>query len=122
MEGSSTEMDAKVMARFNSFFLSEKEAEYVNLAEIDVCLGLEEGNRSLIGRIFGEKKANFIGVKNAMMKLWQHRGLCRVINLMQNVYQFVFKEAGDREVVMQGRPWLFDNYLMVLHQWQEDLK
>lgn len=69
VEGSSTEMDAEVMARFNSFSLSEKEAEDVNLAEIDVCQGLEDRNRSLIGRIFGEKKANFIGVKNAMMKL-----------------------------------------------------
>lgn len=52
LEGNSTEMDAEVMARFNSFSLSEKEAEDVNLSEIDVCIDLEEGNCSLIGRIF----------------------------------------------------------------------
>lgn len=122
LEVSSSEMDPEVMARFNSFSLSEKEAEDVNLLEADMCIGLEEGNRSLIGKIFGEKKANFQGVKNAMMKLWQYRGLCRVVSLTQNVYQFVFKEAGDREMVMQGRPWLFDNYFLVLHYWAEDLK
>lgn len=94
----------------------------MNLLDEDVFIGLEEDSRSLIGKIFGEKRANFQGVKNAMMKLWQHRGLCRVVSLTQNIYQFIFKEAGDREMVMQGRPWLFDNYLLVLHYWVENLK
>lgn len=115
-------MDPEVLARFNSFSLSAKESDGMELSEVDVGIGLEEGNRSLLGKIFGENRANFLGVKNTMMKLWQNKGLCKVVCLTQNVFQFVFKEAWDREVVLQGRPWLFDNYLLVLHQWEEDLK
>lgn len=83
MVGSTSELDSEVMARFNSFTLSEKEAEDVNLLETDVCIGVEVGNRSLIGRLFGEKRANFQGIKNVMMKLWQQRGLCKVVSLTQ---------------------------------------
>lgn len=109
------EMDVEVLAKLQNFSLTASESNRVELLEKDVGIGIEEGHRSLIGKVFGEKRANFLGVKNTMMKLWQHKGLCKVVGLTQNVYQFVFQATAEREMVMQGRPWLFDNYLMFLH-------
>lgn len=57
-----------------------------------------------------------------MMKLWQYRGLCKVAAIANNVFQFIFEDPLDREKVMLGRPWLFDNQLMVLQRWDEELK
>lgn len=112
-------MESEVLTRFQAFSLSVVEKQGVVLIEDDVKVGLKEAERSLIGRVFGEKKANLVGVKSTMMKIWQHRGLYKVVALDQNVFQFVFKEEGDREGIMQGRPWHFDNQLMVLHPWTE---
>lgn len=42
-----------------------------------------------------------------------------MISIALNVFQFVFKEASNRDGVMQGRPWLLDNQLMVLQIWEE---
>lgn len=39
-----------------------------------------------------------------MMKLWAHRGLCKMLALVQNVFQFVFIEANDMEGTLQGGP------------------
>lgn len=102
-------MESDVLARLKSFFLSNEESVGVELLESDVSIGLEEGNRSLVG-----KKVNFVRVRNAVMKLWQHRGLCKVVTVALNVFQFVFEDASTREGVMQGRPWLFNNQLLVL--------
>lgn len=71
--------------------------------------------------MFGEKRSDFVRVKSAMMKLWHHRGLCKVVALAQNVNQFMVKEAAEKEYVIQKRLWLFDNQLLVLQPWEENL-
>lgn len=37
-----------------------------------------------------------------------------------NVYQFIFHDISKIDGVMQGRPWLFDNQLLVLKPWEEN--
>lgn len=111
-------MEADVMAKFQSFSLSAQEKLGVELVTEEICVGLDEAERSLIGKIFGDKRANLVGVRNTMMKLWQHRGLCKVNALDSNVFQFVFKDALDRDGILQGRPWMFENQIMVLQPWK----
>lgn len=108
-----------MLDRLKAFSLSAREKTGVELDVVDISVGLDEAERSLIGRIFGEKKANLVGIRNTMTKLWKNRGLKKVVALDQNVYQFVFKEEADREGVMKGRPWLFENQLLVLRYWEE---
>lgn len=115
-------MESDVLARLKVFSLSVIEDKGVELLDTDVSIGMEERRRSLIGKVFGEKRSNFVGVKSTMMKLWQHRGLTKVVTVAPNVYQFVFEHHLDREKVMLGRPWLFDNQLLVLLPWEEDLQ
>lgn len=98
----SAAMESKVLERFKSFSLSKDETKGVDLEEDDVKIRVEEGLRRLIGRVFGDKKANFLGLKNVFMKLWQHKGLCKVISLNQNTFQFIFGRASDREAILQG--------------------
>lgn len=114
-------MESDVLERLRSFSLSSRETKEVEILEEDVGIGLEEGQRSLIGKFFCEKRANFIGMKRAMMKLWQYKGPCREVALTQNVCQFIFRKAEEREQVLRGRPWLFDNFLLVLQPWEENL-
>lgn len=100
MESAHGDMESDVLERLKLFLLSRSELRKVELDDEDVCLGLEEARRSLIGKVFREKKANLVGVRSTMMKLWQHRGLYKLTSLAHNVFQFVFREAKDRELVM----------------------
>lgn len=52
---------------------------------------------------FWDKRANFVGIKSTLLKLWHSRGLCEVVNLGPNLCQFVFTHKQDRESVMQRR-------------------
>lgn len=110
------------MEQLASFSLSHIESIGVELATEDVTIGLEEGNRSLIGKVFGEKKANLVGVKSSLMKIWQHRGLRKVVGLESNTFQFIFEHEADKDGILRGRPWFFDNQLLVLHPWTPQLK
>lgn len=97
-------MESKLLARLQFFNLLSKEEIRVELLEDDVCMGMEEAGRSLIRKVFRDKKANNVGVRSTMMKLWDCRGLYKVVLNDYNVYQFVFKEATDREGILQDKP------------------
>lgn len=77
-------------------------------------IGAEEGRRSLIRRVFEDKKANYLGVESSMLKLWQYRGLIKVVSFTQNTFQFVFARDLDCEGIMNGRPRFFYNQLKIL--------
>lgn len=115
-------MDLELVEKLKSFSLSSVETGRIQLGEGDVKIGVEEGSRSLLGKVYGDKCANFIGVKSSLLKLWQHRGLCKVIALTHNIFQFVFTKASDRDGIMKGRPWFFDNQLLILHPWTEEVQ
>lgn len=106
-----------MLDRFNTFSLSKDETAGVDLEEADVQTRVEEGLRSLIDKIFGDKKANFLGLKNTFLKLWQHKGLCKVGH---NLFQFIFLRAVYREAILLGKPFFFDSQLFAFQPWSED--
>ncbi|CAI9117559.1 OLC1v1018964C1 [Oldenlandia corymbosa var. corymbosa] len=67
--------------------------------------GMKKGNRSLVGKVFGEKKVNFFGVKNAMEKSWKQKGLIEVETLQANTFQFVFASESERDVRLKAGYW-----------------
>lgn len=76
------------MEFLKTFSLSRVETQGIELVEADIKMGMEEGKRSLIGKVYEDKRANFQGVKSSMMKLWRHKGLIKVFNLTQNTFYF----------------------------------
>lgn len=110
-----------MVERLKAFLLSNAETFGVDLKEEDIQVRVKEGMSSLVGRVFGDKKAIFLGLRTTFTKLWQCKGLCTVLSLGNNVVQFIFLRASDREAIMGGKPWFFDNQLLVLHPWYETL-
>lgn len=92
------------MERLKTFSTSVKETNGVELDEEDVSVRMEEASRSIIGKIYGDKRANLVGVRSTMMKFLAYRVLCKMLALVQNVFQFVFNKANDREGILQGHP------------------
>lgn len=67
-------MKPEVLEMLKSFSLLSMETQVVEIPEEDVYIGMEEAQRSLIGKVFVERRTNFLGVKGAMMKIWQYKG------------------------------------------------
>lgn len=119
--GTSLAMETEVVERLKLFSLSEDETLGIDMKNDDIQVGVEEGMRNLIGRVFGDKRANFWGLRTTFMKLWQYKGLCKVIALGNNTFQFIFSRPLDREDILARKPWFFDNQMLILHHWSETL-
>lgn len=70
-------MESDVLERLQSFSLLSKETQGVKLAKDDVSGGMEEAQQSIIGKIYGEKKANLVRIRSTIMKLWLIEGCAR---------------------------------------------
>lgn len=79
-----------VVNRFSRFRLKENEEDGVTLEATDIQYSQEECERSLLGRIWGEKKENFTGIKNTFSVLWCPKGDLKVVELGHNFYLFIF--------------------------------
>lgn len=64
----------KLLEKLQTFSLALAEMQGIDLEDEDIKIRTEEGNRSLLGKVYKDKRANFVGVKSSMLKLWQHRG------------------------------------------------
>ena len=72
----------------------------------------------LIGRLIGEKVANFTGVKNFTNHAWGYPRNLVVTELGPNLFQFQFEIDDEREKVLMGGPWVLDNQVLVIKNWE----
>lgn len=108
---------AEVLQRFDLF---SKEAEGVDLTN-DAFEKEEECQLSLIGKVIGEKAANFTGIRNFVNFMWNHPKNLNVIELGVNLSQFSFALQEDVDRVMLGCPYLIDNQLLNLKRWERGI-
>lgn len=78
------------MERLRRFQLSTEEVVGIEIEEVDVVDSKEECSRSLVGKIYGDKRVNFVGLRNTMLVIWPTKEPFKVRELGVNLFQFVF--------------------------------
>ncbi|KAK6148447.1 hypothetical protein DH2020_019359 [Rehmannia glutinosa] len=114
-------MAADLESKLRSFSLSDSEKSELVIVESDISSSLEECQRSLFGRIFGSKRANFFGLKTTFSNIWPVSHSFSVKEIGFNFFQFIFSSKDDSKKVLRGKTWSFDNQYIVLKEWSESL-
>nr|XP_027118509.1 uncharacterized protein LOC113735714 [Coffea arabica] len=115
MEGDLTELLQK-------FSLAGNELSGAILNLEDLNSGIKECEGSLIGRIMGEKVANFTGVKNFVAAAWSYPKNLTVMELGPNLFQFNIPSLKEKERIVEGGPWVIDNQVLVIRRWSEGIE
>ena len=104
------------------FVLSEKEAGGIQIEGEDVLQSLDECKRSVIGKVFGDKVAHIAGVRSFASNMWIFAKNLRIVEIGIKKFQFIFDNMHDREKVLGGRPWVYDNQPLILVPWKEGIE
>lgn len=88
-------MDPDVLHRLQAFKLREEEVDGLHLEASDIQFSREECLRSLIGKIFGDKQVNFVGLRSTLSSIWSTSGPFKIRELGINLFQFVFANTQD---------------------------
>lgn len=89
-------METDLLNKVQSFHLLSAEENGFKLTEDDIQLSSEKCSRSLIGKLYGEKMANFTGLKNTLSLLWTSVQPFKIREMGLNLFQFVFQSRLDQ--------------------------
>lgn len=111
-------MEEDLTRAFRKFDLSKSELEGVDLSSDDISEGIQDCRQSLVGRLIGEKVAHFTGIKNFTNHAWGYPRNLTVTELGPNLFQFQLERGEDREKILLGGPWIMDNQILVIKEWE----
>ncbi|GLT69909.1 hypothetical protein SLA2020_420210 [Shorea laevis] len=96
--------------------LSEKEKEGIHISEGEVTVGKTKLARCLVGKLGTEKRINREAFRSLLTRLWKPKGSVEFKEVQDHLWIFEFSDVLDKDKVLQGRPWQFDRYLLILHE------
>ena len=97
-------MEEALERAFKKFDLFETELEGIDLSSEDIKKGVQDCSGSLVGKLMGEKVANFTGVKNFTNHVWGYPRNMVVAELGPNMFQFQLEKEEDQEKILMGGP------------------
>lgn len=109
-------MEENLLAEWRKFSLTEAEAPGFVVEDDAMGISKALGSNCLLGRLITDKYFNKEAMKSSMLRLW---GLARGITVQdigENLFVFQFSNEYERTRVLNGSPWLFDNYLLALNE------
>lgn len=74
-------MEGEIVNRLQKFQLVEEEVGEIELEEGDIEFSKGECGRSLVGKIYGDKKVNFAGLCNTMTTIWPTKEVFKIREL-----------------------------------------
>lgn len=98
--------------------LSEEEVTVVGEELVDKSDPNDDSRISLLvfGKVMAPKVMKFASVKALLLLVWTLRKGVSVRRLGDNLGAFQFFHEADKRKVLEGRPWHYDNHLIVLDE------
>ncbi|KAH1091111.1 hypothetical protein J1N35_018368 [Gossypium stocksii] len=82
----------------------------------DATVGDQDYQICVVGRCLTDSVVHFPSLRNTMADLWHPVGGICISDLGDKRYLFQFFHEVDRQRVMSGTPWFFNNHLLILQQ------
>lgn len=114
-------MDPAVLSQLQSLKLINAEEHGPLIEPSDFSSSAEDCKKSLIGKIHGDKVANYTGIKSTFSSLWTNIAPFKLRELGKNLFHFFFASHEDLQIILHHKAWTFDGQFLLLKPWQEDL-
>lgn len=111
-------MKQELIHRIQKFKFMGEENEGLQLDLTYIMVSREECSRSLVGKLYGEKVANYTGSKNMLATIWAAVGQVKVRERAINLYQFVFTSQDDKLKILRGKAWTYNSQHLLLKLWE----
>ena len=76
----------------------------------------------LVGRLLFEKPLNFDALKRTLLHIWSLKEGVVIRAMESNMFVFQIFHWQDCEKVLNGRPWCFEQKLLVLQEIEKDVQ
>lgn len=101
--------------KWKDFKLTETEEEEIKVNETLLADETKRGEFCLIGKLVADKIINKEVIRTTMSKARKTTKGFTIYNMKPNLFIFSFGTVEDKRRMLNGKPWLFDANLLVLH-------
>ncbi|TXG48954.1 hypothetical protein EZV62_024829 [Acer yangbiense] len=110
-------MDTEEIARLcATMTLKEREGLVRTLRKELRAKGSQRLSSSLVGNVLSKQLVNREAFMAVMAKIWRVKGRLEIEMVSHNIFTFHFSDPCDKQMVLAGGPWSFDNDLIVLEE------
>ncbi|WCJ27830.1 hypothetical protein M5689_009554 [Euphorbia peplus] len=95
------------------FGLTLEEADMALIAPVKKC--------SILGRFLTERTVRTRNMPSFLADLWQHVKGVSIEILGQNLFRFDFYHPWERERILKGSPWTYDQHLLLMAKMEDDI-
>lgn len=96
--------------------ITVEEGSVVDLGGLDVNPTASSTNLALVGKVLTIRNYNFEALKRTLNQIWTLSKEARFRRIENSLFVIQFATAKDKAKVMAGRPWTFDNHLVLLEE------
>lgn len=109
-------MDNETSKLYKGLRLTDNEKLKVTVREEDVLLLVVKNKKCLVACVVADKVVNRGTFISTMTRIWQPEGRISFKEVELNCFMVEFQGESEKNRVMQGRPRLFDNFLVCLKE------
>jgi hypothetical protein len=109
-------MEGELAKLCSNISLTEGEKIGISVTEGEVGEFRERGVNCLVGKLWSEKAVNKEAFKTVLSRIWRTVGRVVFKELQDNCWLFEFSGEADKCRVLEGRPWSYDRYALVLKE------
>lgn len=103
-----------IQDKWSRLSLIEEENFLLELNEDGVAETQKKGDRSLVGKVYIDRLIGREVLASTLAKIWRISKLATMLECGSNSFTVTFMTHVDKQKVMDGGPWFFDNSLFVL--------
>lgn len=115
-------MADEIASRVSSLRITEEEDKVVNFDDFESTNKNDDLELTLVGKVLTVRNYNFDALKRTLNQIWAIKtgALFRPIENGLFVVQFACRR--DKEKVLDGRPWTFDQHLVMLQEVEDHVQ
>ncbi|XP_021866524.1 uncharacterized protein [Spinacia oleracea] len=108
-------MADEIVEKYSNLQLEDEENDLVDLSAVDSTESDERVSLMLVGKLLTDRAYNVEGFKRTMSQAWSLVGKVIIRTIGSGRFVFQFFHWRDKEKVMAGRPWCFEQCLLILN-------
>ncbi|CAO2823526.1 unnamed protein product [Amaranthus hypochondriacus] len=109
-------MAEELVIQCSRLHIAYKEDDVVDLGAVADEGGDGKLSLRLVGWVVTERPLNFDAVKRTLLHVWNLKEGVVIRSMGINLFFFQFFHWRDRDKILNGRPWCFENKLLVLQE------
>ncbi|XP_042990316.1 uncharacterized protein LOC122317333 [Carya illinoinensis] len=100
--------------QWDQFSLTEEENSVIEIGSVDLSEVTKKGELCVVCKLWSDRRVGKDIVRATMAKIWRVDRSFTFQEVSTNLFVITFVCKEDKNRVLEGRPWLFGNCLLVL--------